>query len=62
MKCVEYLQSSTFFIKHKSGVTNKFVGALSKRHSLLTKMKVEVLGFDKMKELYDVDPYFFEAW
>ena len=25
-------------------------------------MKVEVLGFDEMKELYDVDPNFFEAW
>ena len=25
-------------------------------------MKVEVLGFEEMKELYDVDPDFFEAW
>lgn len=29
---------------------------------MLTKMKVEVLGFDKMKELYDTDPNFYEAW
>ena len=62
MKWVEYLQSFTFVIKHKSGVTNKFVDALSRRRSLLTKMKVEVLGFDEMKELYDVDPDFYEAW
>ena len=29
---------------------------------MLTKMKVEILGFDKMKELYDSDPSFFEMW
>ena len=62
MKWVEYLQSFTLLIKHKSGVTNKFDDALSRRHSLLTKMKVEVLGFDEIKELYDVDPNFYEAW
>ena len=55
MKWVEYLQSFTFVIKHKSGVTNKVVDALSRRHSFLTEMKVEVLGFDEMKELYDAN-------
>ena len=48
--------------KHKSGVTNRIVDALSRRHSLLTEMKVEVLRFDEMKELYDVDPNFSEVW
>ena len=62
MKSVEYLQSFTFVIKHKSGVTNRVANALNRRHSLLTEMKVEVLGFDKMKELYDVDPNFSKAW
>ena len=62
MKWVEYLQSFTFVIKHKSGVTNRFVDALSRRHSLLTKIKVEVLGFDEMKELYDAHPNFSKAW
>ena len=52
MKWVEYLQSFTFVIKNKSGVTNCVANALSIRHSLLTEMKVEVLGFDEMKELY----------
>ena len=45
-----------------SGVTKKAANALSRRRSLLTKMKVEVLGFDEMKELYDADLDFFEAW
>ena len=62
MKWVEYLQSFTFVIKHKSGVTNRVADALSRRRSLLTEMKVEVLGFDEMKELYDTNPDFFEAW
>ena len=29
---------------------------------MLTEMKVEVLGFDEMKELYDADPDFSETW
>ena len=62
MKWVEYLRSSTFFIKHKSGVTNIVVDVLSRRHSLLTEMKTEVLVFDKMKELYDTDLDFSKAW
>ena len=62
MKWVEYLQSFTFVIKHKSGVTNRVAHALSRRRSLLTEIKVEVLGFDEMKELYDADPDFSEAW
>ena len=62
MKWVEYLYSFTFVIKHKSEVTNKVADALSRRCSLFTEMKVEVLGFDEMKELYDADPKFFEAW
>ena len=62
MKWVEYLQNFTFVIKHKSGVTNRFADALSRRCSLLTEMKVEVLSFDEMKDLYDVDPNFSKAW
>ena len=62
MKWVEYLKSSTFVIKHKSGVTNRVVDVLRRRHSILTEMKVEVLGFDEMEELYDIDLDFSEAW
>ena len=49
-------------MKHKSGVNNKFVDALSRRCSFLTKMKVEDLGFDEIKELYATNPNFFDAW
>ena len=47
-------------IKHKSGVINQVVYALSRRCSLLIEMKVEILKFDEMKGLYDSDPNFFE--
>ena len=60
MEWVEYLQNFTFVIKHKSEVTKRVVDALRRRCSLLIEMKVEVLGF--MKELYDVDLNFYEAW
>ena len=62
MKWVEYLQSFTFVIKHKSQVTNRVADALSRRHSLLTKMKVGVIIFYEMKELYNADPNFSKAW
>ena len=39
MKWVEYLQSFTFVIKHKSGVNNQVADALRRRHSLLIEMK-----------------------
>ena len=62
MKWVEYLQSFTFVIKHKSGVTNRVADALSRRRSLLTEMNIKIFDFDEMKELYDVDPNFSEMW
>jgi hypothetical protein len=49
-------------IKHKSGVTNRVANTMSRRRSLLTEIKVQVLGFDEMKELYNIDPDFFKAW
>ena len=56
------MQSFTFVIKHKSGVTNRVADALSRRRSLLTEMKVEVFGIGEMKELYDIDPNFLKMW
>ena len=62
MKWVEYLNFFTFVIKHKSGVTNQVADALSRRCSLLIEMKVEILGFDEMKDLYNSDLDFSEMW
>ena len=62
IKWVEYLQRFKFVIKHKSRVTKQVVDALSRRCSLLTEMKVEILEFDEMKVSFDSDLDFFEMW
>ena len=62
MKWVDFLQSYTFMLKHRSGKSNRVVDALSRRQLLLTVMQVEVVGFDELKNLYPEDPNFVEAW
>lgn len=44
-------------LKHRSGNLNKVVDALSRRN-LLTNVRVEVLLFDELKNLYEDDPNF----
>jgi hypothetical protein len=61
-KWSEFLQAYSFSIKHKSGKLNQVADALSRRHSLLNTMQVQVLGFEVVKELYKDDPDFGNAW
>ena len=49
-------------LKHRSGRSNRVADALSRRQLLLTVMQVEVVGFEKLKNLYLEDPNFSEAW
>ena len=56
------MQRYTFVLKHRSKRFNRVVYALSRRHLLLTKMQVEVVGFDELKNLYPKDPNFAETW
>ena len=62
MKWVEFLQSYTFVLKHRSWKSNRVVDALSRRQSFLTEMQVEVVGFNEFKELDEGDPNFGDAW
>ena len=62
LKWVDFLQSYTFVLKHRSGKSNRVVDALSRRQLLLAVMQVEVVGFDELKNLYPKDPNFVEAW
>ena len=62
MKWVEFLQSYTFVLKHRSGKSNRVADALSRRHLLLTQMQIEVVGFKELTNLYLEDPDFAKTW
>ena len=61
-KWVEYLQSFTFVIKHISGQANKVEDALSRRNLVVQEGKIHIFGFKFMKELYEQDFDFQEAF
>ncbi|XP_072962671.1 uncharacterized protein [Typha angustifolia] len=59
---VEFLQDYTYTLRHKSGADNKAADALSRRMILLSRMKAEVIGFDKIKTEYESCPDFHEVY
>ncbi|KAJ0936397.1 putative nucleotidyltransferase, Ribonuclease H [Helianthus annuus] len=61
-KWVEMLQDYSFVIRHKSGASNTVADALSRRHSLLSSLRVQVTGFDSLSHLYQDDPDFRDHW
>jgi hypothetical protein len=56
------MQNFTFVIKHISGSTNKFADALSRRCLILQEFQAETLGFEHLKEMYQEDTDFKEAY
>ena len=59
---VEFVQSCTFVLKHRSGKLNKVVIGLSRRTVLLNTMSVVVVSLECVKGLYEEDADFAEAW
>jgi hypothetical protein len=57
-KWAAFVQQFSFTIKHKSGALNKVVDTLSRKISLLTTMKSEVIGFELLKDSLSSDPFF----
>ena len=49
-KWAKFLQEYSFVLKHKAGVENKPADTLSRKVNLLAAMKIEVKGFEKLKE------------
>ena len=49
-------------MKHRAGVKNKAIDALSRRVSLLSVMSVKVTGFERLKDDYESCPNFGELY
>ena len=54
-KWVEFLQSFTFVLKHISGQSNRVADALSRRSLIIQESRVQVLGFEYLRDLYETD-------
>ena len=55
---VQFISEYSFVLKYKSGVENKVADSLSRIGCLLHTMRVEVLGFDRLKFAYSSCPDF----
>jgi hypothetical protein len=61
-KWVEFMKNFTFVIKHISGSANKVVDVLSRRNLVVQEFQVKTLGFEQLKEMYQEDLDFKEAY
>lgn len=61
-KCIEYLQSFSCVLKHITGQSNKVADALSRKSIFVQESQIQVLGFDFLKELYEKNLDFKEAF
>ena len=52
---MDILEQFQYVIKHKKGKLNIVVYALSRRHALFSKIRVQILGFEHIVELYSQD-------
>ncbi|GLJ13208.1 hypothetical protein SUGI_0207710 [Cryptomeria japonica] len=62
MKRVESIQAYTFTIKHKKGVANKVADALSRRSLIVQEVKLQSVGIDSLKGMYEGDEDFHEIY
>ena len=53
------MESFPYIVKYKKGKENVVADALSRKNTLLlTRLEINVLGLDEIKDLYPSDPYF----
>ena len=56
------MQRFTFVLKNISGQSNQVADALSRRHLIVQENQVQVLGFEYLRDLYEVDSDFQSAY
>ena len=57
-----FLQKLSYVFHHKAGHQNRVADALSRQSSLLSLLKIEVIGFECLLEVYAGDPDFGNTW
>ena len=55
---VEFLQAYNFTIKHKASVHNVVANALSRKYLTLISLRIKVVGFDILRDMYKDDVEF----
>ncbi|XP_033139184.1 uncharacterized protein LOC117130421 [Brassica rapa] len=59
---VEFIETFPYVIKYKQGKENIVADALSRRYVLLNTLDAKLLGFEQIKDMYESDPDFKEAY
>ena len=59
-KWLYFLQNFTSILKSISGKENKVANAFSRRCLIMQESQIQILGFDYLKDLYDIDVDFKE--
>jgi hypothetical protein len=54
-KCVEFIETFSYIIKHKKGKDNVIVDALSRCYTILSKLDHRMFSLESIKELYATD-------
>jgi hypothetical protein len=58
LKCVEFIESLPYVIKHKKGKENVIPDALSRRYALVTQLDYKIFGLETIKDQYVHDADF----
>jgi hypothetical protein len=61
-KCVEFIETITYIIKHKKGKENVIDDALSRCYTMLSQFDHNFFSLKSIKELYATDVYFKDAY
>lgn len=59
---IAYIQTFTFFLKHKWGQLNKVADALSRQVVFFTSIKSEIIGFEYLRDLNADNEDFKHKW